>query len=81
MSKSFHVRLKTDPELVISKAKVAASKNGVLLDGSAEVGQFTGHGIVGQYRISDNNLSIEISKKPMIMPWSLIESTIRKFFA
>ena len=81
MSKSFEVRLSRDPEQVIADARTAASQNGVRFEGDSQTGHFAGHGIEGSYLILDDTLSINISKKPFIMPWSMIESTVNKFFA
>ncbi|MFN5746705.1 MAG: hypothetical protein ACK443_11570 [Methylococcaceae bacterium] len=79
--KSFEVKLKSDPEDVIAKAKTAARNNGVNLVGDGQTGHFVGHGIEGSYLILEDTLAIQISKKPFIMPWSLIESTLRNYFA
>jgi len=81
MSKSFEVKLKSDPSKVIAHARTVARDNGVLFDGDGQTGRFTGHGIEGSYLILEDTLCVKISKKPFIMPWTLIESTLRKFFA
>jgi hypothetical protein len=81
MSKAFEVKLSSDPNEVIAKAKVAARDNGVNFEGDSQTGHFSGHGIEGSYLILENNLAIQISKKPFIMPWSMIETTLRKYFA
>lgn len=81
MSKSFEVILTHDPDEVIAKARVLARENGVDFDGNGQTGRFTGHGIEGSYLIFEDILSVKISKKPFIMPWSLIETSLRKFFA
>jgi len=74
MSKSFEVKLTTDPDKVIAKARTVARDNGIQFEGD-------GHGIEGSYLILEDTLSIKIAKKPFIMPWAMIESTLRKFFA
>jgi len=81
MSKAFEVKLTSDPDEVIAKAKVAARENGVKFEGDSQMGHFSGHGIEGSYLILDDTLAIKISKKPLIMPWSLIETKLRKYFA
>ncbi len=81
MSKSFEVKLKTDPDKVITKARTVARDNGIQFEGDGQTGRFAGHGIEGSYLILEDTLSIKISKKPFIMPWTMIESTLRKFFA
>ena len=81
MSKSFEVKLNRDPDEIIAKAKVAAQENGVTFEGDGQNGHFAGHGIEGSYLVFEDTLAIQISKKPFIMPWSMIESTLRNYFA
>lgn len=80
MSKSFEVKLNRDPDEIIAQAREAAHKNGIQFTGDGQTGHFVGHGIEGSYLILEDTLSIQISKKPFIMPWSLIETTVRKYF-
>jgi hypothetical protein len=81
MSKSFEFKLHSDPDAVIARARLAARENGVNFEGDGQTGRFAGHGIEGSYLILEDTLSLKISKKPFIMPWSLIEASVRKFFA
>ncbi|TSA05626.1 MAG: hypothetical protein D4R76_00420 [Methylococcus sp.] len=80
MSKVFTIQLTAPPEAVIAAAKIAAQKNGVALEGDATQGQFDGHGIKGTYDILDQTLSVSIAKKPLVMPWGMIEKTLTNFF-
>lgn len=80
MSKSFEIKLNRDPDEFIAKARAMAQSHGVLFEGNGQTGHFAGHGIEGSYLILEDTLSIQISKKPFIMPWSLIETTVRKYF-
>lgn len=81
MSKSFEITLTASPEEVISAAKKAAAKNGVTLEGDAATGRFSGMGIAGDYTIAGSTLRVDISRKPLIMSWGLIEKSLRDFFA
>ncbi|MGZ8217279.1 hypothetical protein [Methylomagnum sp.] len=81
MSKSFEVKLNRDPDEIIAQARAAAHKNGIQFSGDGQTGHFVGHGIEGSYLILDDILSVEIAKKPFIVPWSMIESKLRDFFA
>ncbi|TAN53966.1 MAG: hypothetical protein EPN21_00055 [Methylococcaceae bacterium] len=81
MSKTFHVTLKKDPEKLIKQAKNLASKNGMVLEGDTRSGRFSGTGIEADYAVQGDKLSITVVKKPMIMPWLLIEKTITGFFS
>lgn len=81
MSKEFQFKLVSPAAAVIEKAKSAAAKNGVVFQGDAEKGSFSGMGIVGEYRIIDTSLEVHIKKKPMIMTWGMIEKSLHQFFA
>lgn len=81
MSKVVQVKLNQSAEEIVAKAKEAARDKGLLLVGDEEKGQFAGNGIEGHYQISGDTLSIQISKKPFIVPWNLIEAAVRNYFA
>lgn len=79
-TKTFDFQLSHDPFMVIEKARKAAAGNGVKFEGDEHQGRFSGHGIEGLYAIEGVQLTIQISRKPIIMPWSMIESSMSKFF-
>jgi hypothetical protein len=81
MSKTITVRL-TDqtPESLVSKAKALAGQNGIKLTGDAQTGHFHGHGVEGRYHFIADSLKITILRKPIILPWSLVETTVARFF-
>jgi len=81
MSKSFEVQLRQDAGDIIAKAREASRSHGIRFDGDEQTGHFAGHGIEGSYLILEDTLCVQIAKKPFLMPWSLIESTLRKYFA
>lgn len=81
MSKFLEVRLSQAPDEFLPKARAAAKANGVQLTGDHETGRFNGRGIEGAYRIEGDTLAIHIQKKPMILPWPMIESAVKSFFA
>ena len=80
MTKRFEFKLQGAAEEIIAEAKSAAADKGVKLEGDAQKGQFAGHGIEGSYWIVDDMLSIQVSHKPMMIPWALIESAVRNYF-
>ncbi len=81
MSKFLEVRLSQTPDVFLPRAKETARANGVHLTGDHEAGRFNGRGIEGAYRIDGDTLAIHIRKKPLIMPWTMIEAAVRSFFA
>lgn len=81
MQKKISVNLTADANAVITRIKAAAVQNGIHLEGDALSGQFNGKGMKGSYEIHNATMIITISKKPLLMPWSLIESSVVDFFA
>ncbi|WP_156912841.1 hypothetical protein [Methylocaldum szegediense] len=80
MSKVVEVKLNRPAEELVAKAKEAARDKGIHFVGDEQKGQFAGNGIEGHYRINGDTLSIRISKKPLIVPWNLIEAAVRSYF-
>jgi len=81
MSKLVQVKLNQSAGEIVAKAKEAARDKGIHFVGDEEKGRFSGSGIEGHYQISGGMLSIRISKKPFIVPWNLIETAVRNYFA
>jgi hypothetical protein len=81
MSKRIEVKLNQPADQLIVRAQAGAEKNGVEFKGDAATGNFSGKGIEGSYLIEGDTLTIDITKKPMVMPWALIETSVKKFFA
>jgi hypothetical protein len=81
MSKSFEVKLNRAAEEIIGKAHVAAQHYGIDFAGDGQNGRFAGHGIEGSYTIDGEVLSLQIKRKPMLIPWSMIETKLLAFFA
>ncbi len=79
-TKTYEIQLAQDPRSVVEKARLAAAGNGVKFEGDECQGRFAGHGIEGSYTIQGAQLTIQIARKPIIMPWSMIETSMRKFF-
>jgi hypothetical protein len=81
MAKTFDIAFSGDAESLFRRAKDAASEAGAKLTGDTSSGNFSAKGIEGHYEVSDNMVHVTITKKPLIIPDSLIESQLRKFFA
>lgn len=81
MAKTFAVKLPEDTLTALADAKAAAKQNGVDFIGDHLSGHFKGKGIEGCYEISENVLAVTVLKKPLILPWSLIEATVMEFLS
>jgi hypothetical protein len=81
MNKVLEVKIDSAPKEILEKVKVEAGRNGLFFDGDETKGGFSGHGIEGNYEICDGILKLTVSKKPLIAPWSLIESKVRSYLS
>lgn len=80
-AKTYTVTLSREPVAVIDKARKTAGKHGFDFSGDENSGQFAGKGLHGRYEIDGAVMSIVIDRKPLILPWGVIESSIKSFFA
>lgn len=80
MSKSFEITLNRRPDELIGIARNTALRHGIRFEGDNQSGQFAGHGIEGSYTVLDQILFLQIHEKPFLMPWTLVESTLKKYF-
>jgi hypothetical protein len=79
---SFKFNLELNPAEIINNVKLKVENDGGSFKGNEREGNFnlpTPVGeIEGNYSITDNALKIDITKKPMMLPCSLIESELEK---
>lgn len=80
MSRVIEVSFVGDPQAVVDKARAAAQRHGAEFAGDRFAGTFSGNGIDGHYRISEQVVVVTIENKPDIAPWSMVETAIRGFF-
>lgn len=80
MSKTFDIPISGDPTALLDRAKGAADEAGATLTGDVNNGDFSGKGVEGHYEVSGNTIHVTITKKPLVVPDSKIESELRKFF-
>jgi hypothetical protein len=80
MAKTFDVSFSGDAAPLLQRAKNAAAETGAKLTGDINSGNFSGKGIEGHYEVSGNTIHMTITKKPIVIADSVIESRLRKFF-
>jgi len=74
----FHFAMKGNPEEKLAKAKAAAASRGVTMSGDAIHGEFTGP-ITGSYDVAGEDITVFVTRKPMIASWQMIENQLRIF--
>jgi hypothetical protein len=80
MSRKIEFTLKEEPQHAIKRARLIAEKNGVHMIGDTATGKFAGHGLDGIYEVAGSTIAITIRRKPMLIPWSMIEHRLQEFF-
>jgi hypothetical protein len=63
----------------VQTVRSSIQEKGGTFAGNEEEGNFKSGGITGQYRVSEM-VSVTISEKPFVVPHSLIESEVKKYF-
>ena len=80
MSKSFSVPFTGDATSLLERARKAAADNGAQVTGDTNKGTFSGRGVEGSYIVSGNTINVTVDKKPLVIPWPLVESQLKQFF-
>ncbi len=79
---SFKFYIDSNPAEIVNNVKLKIENEGGSFTGDENEGNFnlpTPVGsIEGNYSVSDNELKIDITKKPMMLPCSMIESELKK---
>ncbi len=85
MAYSFTIELKEEISSVLRNVKTAITGSGGRFEGDTEKGTFHGITVAGTIKgeycsMSDREIKIIITDKPFIVPHSMIETEIRKYF-
>ncbi len=79
---SFKFKIDASPIEIINNVKTKIENEGGSFTGDENEGNFnlpTPVGTIeGTYSVNDNELKIDITKKPMMLPCSMIESELEK---
>lgn len=79
MAKTFTYTISEDPHQIINKVKLIASEKGIDVSGDHHQGRLSGKGMSADYLMEGSTLTITVLKKPMIVPWSMVETMVAKF--
>ena len=84
MAHSFIILLKEDVSSALRNVETIITGSGGSFKGDIEKGTFHAHTVAGRikgdYRtLSDREIKITIMDKPFIVPYSMIETEIRKY--
>lgn len=86
MAHTFTVVLSTDIPSVLARVESVITENGGTFLGDSSKGVFQGNSVMGPIKgeycsVSGNEMRITIKDKPFIVPYSMIEGEIKKYFS
>jgi hypothetical protein len=81
MARTFRVKLTKSIEETIEKAKKKAAEKGAEFIGDQKAGSYRGKNAEGTYEIDDDQVILTVTKKPPLVPWTFVETKIKKFFS
>ena len=70
------LKIVVPPAELIKKARHLADQNGFRFSGDTEKGLINGSGIEAHYLLNEDELTINILKKPSLMSWSGVEKKV-----
>ena len=80
MSRTLTVTIPPDDDDFLGNTRRAVEAMGATLEGDEKAGFFAGRGIEGTYAVEGDQVTIQITKKPALAPWPLIETIVKDFF-
>ncbi|MBI5075436.1 MAG: hypothetical protein HZB62_09785 [Nitrospirae bacterium] len=86
MAHTFTVALNKDISSVLAGVESAITESGGTFLGDSSKGVFQGNSVMGPIKgeycsVSGNEMRITIKDKPFIVPFSVIEGEIKKYFS
>lgn len=86
MAHTFTVALNDEIAAVLGRVESAITESGGIFAGNTEKGVFQGNSVMGPIKgeycsVSENEIRITINDKPFIVPYSMIEGEIKKYFS
>jgi hypothetical protein len=68
------------PAEMLEQARAQARKAGIAMQGDATSGSFKGTA-TGTYAVEGRRLKVEVTHKPVFVPWKMVESALQRLFA
>ena len=81
MSHTFKIPLKVAKEDVLDHIESTLPEHGLTLVRTDDGARISGRGFKGCVRFAGRDMVIEVTDKPFIVPWSLVESKLKAFFS
>lgn len=81
MSHTFKIPLKFPKEDVLEHIETTLPEHGLKLVRTDNGARISGRGFEGLVRFAGSDMVVEVTDKPFIVPWSLVEAKLKAFFA
>lgn len=81
MGRTFTVQTTKSATELVARGQRIAKERGATFEGTESAGRFQGKGVTGSYAIAGQDVTITIEKKPKLVPWTVVESGIKRFVA
>lgn len=78
MSRSVTGTLPDSVEVLLDKLEKFADKNNIHFEGDSAEGQAKGKGFNIKYHVTGDQCTLTVTKKPLLVPWSVIEAALAK---
>ena len=80
MARTFSIDTAASPSWMLERARRTASQNGVTLVGDESSGRFSHKMLRGEYRRLGRTVTVTITYKHRLVPWSVLEGRLRGLF-
>lgn len=80
MSRSATGPLPDTAEVVIAKLRALAEQHDVEFVGDTLKGHAAGKGFHITYLIAGTDVTVTVTKKPLLVPWSIVEKALARLF-
>ncbi|MEZ5512147.1 MAG: hypothetical protein R3F47_20020 [Gammaproteobacteria bacterium] len=81
MSRSVTGDLPIAPEVIVEKLEKLAVKHDIEFSGTVERGYARGKGFHVEYVVVGMRCTLTVTKKPLLVPWALVEAQLHKLFS
>jgi hypothetical protein len=79
----FQIKMSGDLEEKVKQARRIAAEHGVTFIGDSRKGKFSGRimggKLIGTYQVENGVLTVNITEKPFLATWSMVEGQIMGF--
>lgn len=81
MSRSVTGQLPEPADVIVEKLKKLAVKHDIEFAGDVVRGYARGKGFHIEYRVEGVSCTLTVTKKPLLVPWAMVESQLHKLFS